>query len=122
MVCHQKYIYTILSSCAQTVRSNYSNAFNNQERTQLVHERFISKCWDNIQPGDIPWEYINISIRKDDAELLKHLDGKNDGRLNYQHSAVYSYFVDYEGSRYRFTIVMTTRHTLGKLFDNIAKL
>lgn len=114
--------YTILSSCAQTIRSKYPNAFNNQARTKMVHERFISKCWDDLQPGDIPWEYINISIRKDDAELLKHLDGKNDWRLNYHHSAVYSFFVDHEGSRYRFTIVMTTRNTLGRLFDNIAEL
>ena len=111
----------VLLSSAKVIRSKHPSAFNDTDRSQLVHDRFISKCFAGLQAGMIPFEYIHVSVREYNEPLRKHFDVLNDWRDNYNHSAVYSYFITYEGTLYRVTIVMCSRRSMGSLMENIRK-
>ena len=74
----------------------------------------MEKHWPGKQ---IKFEYINMSIREVSDQLKMHFDRKNDARDGYQNCMVYSFIKKIDDKKYRVTIVMTFRGSVGKLFD-----
>jgi len=84
-------------------------------RTKSVSDLFSDEGWDGPFVG---WEYINISLRSADDTLHKHFDSKNDRRVGYNHSAVYSFLRSHSNEKYRVVIVMTYRNSMGCFMDS----
>ena len=59
---------------------------------------------------------IIISQKFDSKNTLTK---KNDGRTGYDHCAVYSFFQVIYGDEYRVSVVMTTRCSVGAVYDCI---
>ena len=66
------------------------------------------------------FEFVDVIISLNTI-LTKHCDEKDCHRPGYNESCVYSYYIEIEGYRYKVSIVMTTRTTVGCAFDK-AKL
>jgi hypothetical protein len=53
------------------------------------------------------FEYYDMVISRN-TTLPKHIDGKNDHRLGYNHCVVYTFYHELEGIEYKASIIMTT--------------
>jgi len=97
------------------------NSYRNRKcrdhvRTQIVNQIFEEAGWTG---PNMKWEYVNISIRSSKDTLKGHRDSKNDRRTGYDHAAVYSFLITYDGDIFRVVIVMTFRANMGSVMDKV---
>jgi len=85
-------------------------------RSQIVNQIFEDAGWGGPKMN---WEYVNISIRSTKDTLKRHRDTKNDRRSGYDHAAVYSFLIPYDGDIFRVVIVMTFRTNMGSVVDRV---
>ena len=95
-------------------------ALNDKERN-IIFSKALSKelCW---RADVCAFEYIDIQIMSEGVVLYRHMDYKNDSRIHYNHTFVYSFFREIKGVEYKVSIVMTTRCDAGSFMDRIRGL
>ena len=109
----------MLRYCQDTLKSKFPNAMSDEYRSCLARPYFMDKFFPGME---IDFEYFNISVRKSTDVLLKHMDYLNDWRMGYNHAAVYSYFILDKGVKYRVTIVMCFRRSIGSFVEHMMQV